>query len=114
MTDTDNPFSARWSAKGHTLCLGHWIIHYRGAVLVLPDKQAENDMDTFGNFSFLFPDDDAYLEGTEEDDWIVENLEWMLPLFETHGIPLDESHLRWFYQAVNAADWRCASCGGCI
>ncbi|WP_088331058.1 hypothetical protein [Lacimicrobium sp. SS2-24] len=110
----DNPFTAKWSAQGHTLCLGHWVIHYQGLPITLPSERAENDMDTYGNFSYLFPDEDDFIEGTPEVEWIEQNIHWLAEVFEQHRIPLDEEHLCWFYRAVNAADWRCGSCGGCI
>ena len=57
MTNTDkNPFQAEWTAKGHTLCLGHWEISFNQQALIIPEKIAVNDMGTFGNFSYLFQD----------------------------------------------------------
>lgn len=114
MSLPNNPFTAKWSAKGNTLCLGHWHISYLELPLTLPDKQAENDMNTYGNFSYFYPDDDAYIEGLPFEAWIDENVEWLLELFEQHNIPTDPEYFLWFYQAVNAADWRCSSCGGCM
>lgn len=110
----ENPFVANWSAKGHTLCLGHWIITYQGLPLALPSKQADNHMHTFGIFSWLDPDDEDYAEGLLEPQWIEKNAEWLLTVFDLHHIEFDESHLHWFYEAVNVDDWRCGSCGGCI
>ncbi len=111
---TSNPFSANWSAKGHTLCLGHWEIEFNGIPISLPSTQAENHMDTHGIFSWLFPDDEELTEGLEIDNWIEQQAHWLLPLFEVHDIPIDEQHIEWFYEAVNASDWRCGSCGGCL
>jgi len=109
-----NPFSAKWSAQGHTLCLGHWQIHYHGVEIELPEEMRERDMGTYGNFSYLFPDDPAWEEGMQESEWILANLSWLMELFETYGIPFDAEHCSWFYAAVNASDWRCSACGGCI
>jgi len=109
-----NPFEAHWSAQGHNLCLGHWQIYYQGRPLSLPPAQTDKDMGTFGNFSYLFPDEPEWEEGLPEDEWILEHVDWLIALFVDNGIPADETHLRWFYQAVNLADWRCSSCGGCI
>ena len=114
MQTTDNPFTANWSAKGHTLCLGHWTITYKGLPVTLPNAKKENHMDTYGIFSWLFPDDEDYAEGLIFADWLDENADWMLATFEQHTIPFDEEHLNWFYDAVNKEDWRCGSCGGCI
>ncbi|WP_448210985.1 hypothetical protein [Colwellia sp. MEBiC06753] len=110
----DNPFTAKWSAQGHTLCLGHWQITYQGLPIVLPQKYADNDMGTYGNFSYCFPDDDDFIEGEPFELWITSNAEWLLDVFEQHQIPTEPQYFEWFYQAVNAKDWRCSSCGGCM
>lgn len=110
----NNPFSASWSAKGHTLCLGHWQIEYLGLPVQLPKAYGESDMGTYGNFSYFYPDDDAYIEGEPFPQWLEINVEWLLDVFEQHRIPTDEQHFEWFYQAVSASDWRCSSCGGCM
>ena len=115
MTDTDkNPFQAEWTAKGHTLCLGHWEISFNQKALIIPEKNAVNDMGTFGNFSYLFQDDSDWEEGLKEDEWIVDNIDWLSQCFIDNDIPLEEIFFRWFYQAVNCSDWRCSACGGCI
>ncbi|HEY3326281.1 MAG TPA: hypothetical protein VGK14_03825 [Novimethylophilus sp.] len=109
-----NPFSAKWTAKGNNLCLGHWEIRYRDQLLSLEAAHCDNDMGTYGIFSYIYPDDEDFAEGLPESDWIIENAQWLADLFAKHDVPFDEAHLRWFYQAVNAHDWRCGSCGGCI
>ena len=111
---TENPFYARWSTQGNTLCLGHWIINYKGLPLTLPLERNEKDMGTNNIYNFMDPEDELYREGLEEDDWIVENIDWLSDVFITHDIPLEEMLFRAFYQAVNKEDWRCGSCGGCI
>lgn len=108
-----NPFSAKWSAQGHTLCLGHWRISYLGLPLALPTLRLENDMGTQANFSYFYPDDDDYIEGLAFEDWLEENVDWLLTMFEQHHIPSEPHYFEWFYQAVNEQDWRCSSCGGC-
>ena len=109
-----NPFTARWSATGNNLCLGQWEIRYHERLLDLDAARRDKDMGTFGVFSYIFPDDEDLAEGLREDEWILENVEWLSELFIAHDIPVDEAHMRWFYQAVNLRDWRCGSCGGCI
>lgn len=109
-----NPFKADWSAHGHTMCLGHWQISFQGKILMLPESVRTKDMGTFGNFSYLFDDDPAWEEGLKEDEWILDNIDWLSQWFIENDIPVEESLLRWFYQAVNQMDWRCSSCGGCI
>lgn len=110
----DNPFSARWTAQGNNLCTGHWEIAWHGQALELDAAQREHDLGTRNIYSYIFPDDDDFAEGLAEDDWIVANAAWLGPLFAQHGIPIDELHMRLFYRAVNAHDWRCGSCGGCL
>lgn len=114
MSAANNPFTANWTAQGHTLCLGHWELTYQGTAMQLPDKVRENHMNTFGIFSYLFPDDDDYAEGLQLECWIEKNFAWLEETFVQHGIPMDEEHVQWFYEAVNQQDWRCGSCGGCI
>jgi len=109
-----NPFTARWTATGNNLCLGRWEIHYAGRPLRLDGDRYEKEMGTHGIFSYIFPDDEELAEGLAEDDWILANIGWLSELFGAHDIPIDETHLRWFYQAVNPHDWRCGSCGGCL
>lgn len=109
-----NPFSARWSATGNNLCLGEWEIHYAGKRLELGKERGENDMGSYGIFSYIFPDDEDLAEGLPEDPWIAENAAWLDKLFAANAIPCDEAHRRWFYRAVNPHDWRCGSCGGCL
>lgn len=109
-----NPFTARWTATGNNLCLGEWEIHYQGRPLQLDADRRDKDMGTFGIFSYIFPDDEDFAEGLDEDDWVRANAGWLGELFAANGIPADEAHMRWFYQAVNRQDWRCGSCGGCL
>jgi len=109
-----DPFSVRWTATGNNLCLGQWEICYLGQPLDLDTVRREEDMGTFGIFSYIFPDDEDLAEGLMEDDWILENVGWISDLFTAHDIPFDEIHMRWLYQAINPHDWRCGSCGGCL
>ncbi|TLU66415.1 hypothetical protein FE810_06930 [Thalassotalea litorea] len=113
MTGT-NPFIAKWSADGHTMCLGHWQISYQGLPCTIPAKYAEKDMGTYGNFSYFYPDDDAYIEGEPFADWIDSNVDWLMDVFMQHNIPVEVEYFQWFYEAVNLNDWRCSSCGGCM
>ena len=110
----DNPFKARWSMLGNTLCLGHWEISYLDLPITLPRERRDQDMGTENIYNFIDPEDELYREGLGEDDWIVENIDCLSDLFNEHNIPLEEQTLRAFYRAVNKEDWRCGSCGGCI
>lgn len=109
-----NPFTAKWSATGNNLCLGQWEIDYLGRPVTLAPERRDKDMGTYGIFSYIYPDDEEFAEGLAEDDWVLENAEWLADLFAAHDIPIDEAHMRWFYQAVNPRDWRCGSRGGCL
>lgn len=109
-----NPFTARWTATGNNLCLGEWEIHYQGRRLLLDADRRDKDMGTFGIFSYIFPDDEDFAEGLDEDEWVQANAGWLGKLFAANDVPSDEEHLRWFYRAVNRQDWRCGSCGGCL
>jgi len=71
-------------------------------------------MGTYGIYSYIYPTDADFAEGLPEEDWITANSTWLASVFESHGIPDNETYQRWLYQAVNSQDWRCGSCGGCI
>lgn len=114
MTAGSNPFQARWTRKGNNLCLGQWEIRYCERLLELPAARRDNDMGTLGIYNFMDPDDPEFTDGLSEDDWLLTNMEWLADLFAASDIPIDEQHMRWLYQALNAQDWRCGSCGGCI
>jgi hypothetical protein len=109
-----NPFTAEWSERGHNLCVGHWQVSYLGQPVEMPDLWREMPLGTYGNFSFLFPDDPEYADGMEEQEWLASHVDWLTDLFIEYDIPLDEEHLAWFYRAINRSDWRCESCGGCL
>lgn len=109
-----NPFTARWTIKGINFCLGRWEITYLEEPLTLAAADKQKDMGTYGIYSYIYPDDDVFAEGLHEDDWIITKSAWLAEVFIQNNIPIDEDHFRWFYRAVNAQDWRCGSCGGCI
>lgn len=109
-----NPFSAHWTAEGSNLCNGHWEIFFHGQMLELSPERRDEDMGTYGIYSYIFPDDEDYAAGLPEDQWIEANAHWLAELFLKQDIPCDVAHMRWFYQAVNRHDWRCGSCGGCL
>lgn len=109
-----NPFSAKWSRSGNLLCHGHWILHWQGQLLKLPESRQEKDMGTWAIYSIIDPEDETFAQGLPEDEWIIENVEWLTDLFFDHGIPLETGSYRQFYHAVNREDWRCTSCAGCM
>ena len=53
----NNPFKVSWSAKGNTLCLGHWEISYLDLPVVLPRARRDQDMGTENIYNYLDPDD---------------------------------------------------------
>jgi hypothetical protein len=109
-----NPFTARWSRGGNLLCHGHWILEWQGKPIELPEPRREKDMGTWGIYSIIDPEDETFAQGLHEDDWIIENVEWLTDLFFDHGIALEAENYRAFYRAVNRDDWRCTSCAGCM
>ena len=110
----ENPFVAKWSAQGHMLCLGHWTVTYLGKEIVLPEPQVNSCMNTRGNFSWMFPDDDEFIEGQALEEWVEQNVGWIYEVFEQHKIPIEPETIELFYLAINQQDWTCSSCGGCI
>ncbi|MBP2850965.1 MULTISPECIES: hypothetical protein [Dickeya] len=109
-----NPFTASWSRNGNLLCHGHWIIRYLEREFELPEKYHDQHLGTLGIYSVIDPDDELYRDGLDEDDWILENVDWLADCFEQHQVPIEEDYFRFFYQAVNPHDWRCTSCAGCM
>ncbi|AYC18298.1 hypothetical protein DZA65_01404 [Dickeya dianthicola] len=81
-----NPFTASWSRNGNLLCHGHWIIHYQEPAFELPEKYREQHLGTLGIYSVIDPDDELYREGRDEDDWILENVDWLADSFELHQL----------------------------
>ncbi|ENL6905769.1 hypothetical protein AB5R89_003954 [Enterobacter ludwigii] len=110
----NNPFIAAWSRGGNLLCHGHWIISWQNQALQLPESRREKDMGTWAIYSIIDPEDDTFAQGLKEDEWIIENVDWLTDVFFDAGIPLETANYRYFYQAVNTQDWRCTSCAGCM
>ena len=63
---------------------------------------------------FVFSEDETFADGLPEDEWIIENAEWLTDCFFDNAIPLDEANYRAFWKAINRQDWRCTSCAGCM
>lgn len=110
----ENPFTAAWSRGGNLLCHGHWIISWQNTALTLPETRREKDMGTWAIYSIIDPEDETFAQGLKEDEWIIENVDWLTDLFFDAGIPLEAANYRYFFQAVNPHDWRCTSCAGCM
>ena len=56
-----NPFTASWSSKGNTLCLGYWEIEYNGKPIKLPSDRRDQDMGTQKIYNFIDPEDELYI-----------------------------------------------------
>ncbi|WP_313017628.1 hypothetical protein, partial [Atlantibacter hermannii] len=81
MSGVTNPFTADWSRRGNLLCHGHWIITYEGRPVELPEARREKDMGTHGIYSIIDPEDETFADGLPEDEWIIENAEWLTDCF---------------------------------
>lgn len=79
----NNPFSAAWSRGGNLLCHGHWIISWQNQALQLPESRREKDMGTWAIYSIIDPEDDTFAQGLKEDEWIIENVDWLTDVFLT-------------------------------
>lgn len=47
-------------------------------------------MGTLAIYSIIDPDDELFLEGLDEDDWILANIEWLADCFEDNSVPIEE------------------------
>ena len=84
----ENPFTAAWSRGGNLLCHGHWIISWQNQPLILPESRREKDMGTWAIYSVIDPEDGTFAQGLQEDEWIVENVDWLTDMFFEVGIPM--------------------------
>lgn len=110
----NNPFTVRWGRSGNLLCHGEWTINFQGRRFTLPESRRDNDMNTYGIYYVIDPENDLFAEGLTEDDWILENVDWLSECFIDNDVEIDEQNMRFFFQAVNPEDWRCGSCAGCM
>lgn len=109
-----------WTGCYPCLCSGEWIIKYKGQKLNIPEDIKHDHMNTYGQYSRWYFDeeyceyDEYYYDGLEKNEWIVENYEWVVPMFNEFDIPVTPSLLSNLYHQINEEDWRSGSCGGCI
>lgn len=47
-------------------------------------------------YSVIDPEDETFAQGLQEDEWIVENVDWLTDMFFEVGIPLETSSYRYF------------------
>ena len=78
------------------LCHGHWIISWQNTALTLPESRREKDMGTWAIYSIIDPEDETFAQGLKEDEWIIENVDWLTDLFFDAGIPLEAANYRYF------------------
>lgn len=109
-------FEALWTGRYPCLCSGEWKL-YRNGIDVsrfIPDSLRYSEMGTRKVYSHLYLDNewDEYVEyywnGLSAKQWIKKNRFWIKALCMNRE---EEFKL---YHAINDADWRHGSCGGCI
>lgn len=111
---------ANWTGRYPNLCSGHWIITVDSIVLPLPEDIESGHMETFGTYSAWHFDEnwceqfDAYEDGLGEAEWIAQNRAWVDASLDSINMRFSEDDYRNLYRAIQAADWRHGSCGGCI
>lgn len=59
-------------------------------------------------------EDEIFVQGLKEDEWIIENVDWLMDLFFDVGILFEVVNYWYFFQVVNLYDWCCISCVGCM
>ena len=109
-----------WTGCYPCLCSGEWIIKYKGQELNIPEDIKYNHMNTYGQYSQWYFDeeycecDEYYYDGYEEDEWLTYNMSWITDMFNEFNIKITPSLLSNLYHQINEKDWRSGSCGGCI
>lgn len=83
----NNPFTTRWSRSGNLLAHGHWQIHWFGGQrIALPESRQQKDRGTREICPIIDP---AFAQGLPEDEWIIDNVDWLTGLFFENGVPLE-------------------------
>lgn len=112
-------FSVEWTGSYPNYCVGEWIIKYNGQLLELP-KRSNKHMNTYGEYRTWYWGDNGievweeYSDGLGEDEWIIDNLNWLIPLFDRYSIPKTRENYQDLYKKIQDQDFRTNSCGGCI
>lgn len=107
---------AEWSGSYPNLCRGEWTIWVDGKDVSekIPKNLRKDCMNTYGIYQYWYFDEkgneifEDYEDGLKCEEWIEKNKYWLAGISADHSVPLAIFH------AVNAADWRGGSCGGCI
>jgi hypothetical protein len=112
--------TAVWSGRYPCLCFGTWAITINGKQLPIPEDRVKSPMGTEKYYdSWHFDENwqevfESYLDGSPFEDWLQENVKWLLPALRAIEEPLTQEECRVLYDAINEADFRMGSCGGCI
>ncbi len=109
-------FIATWSGRYPRLCDGKWTIYRNGVnvSIFIPSSLRNEPMHTRKRYvTWNFASDwsekwDFYWDGLSAKKWIRKNHYWI------RRICLSEEEEFQLFHAINAADWRHGSCGGCI
>ena len=112
--------SVEWTGCYPCLCSGECIIKYEEIELTVPEECKYKPMDTYGEFSRWYFDEnymeewEYYEDGWNKDIWINRKIYWIKPMFEEHDIEITDELLSELYDKIQEEDWRHGSCGGCI
>ena len=108
----------KWTGDYPSLCSGRWIIKYGGVELEIPNDRKYNHMNTEGIYptimDYITEETDEYPDGLEFNEWIKENADWVIDMFNKKGIFPNSNLLKELYEKIQVQDWRINSCGGCI
>lgn len=106
---------AEWTGSYPCLCSGTWILKVNGVDVSdkIPKNKRHRDMNTYGEYEEWHFENwlevfDYYEDGLYEDEWIKENLEWLLKISSDNDVHKE------IFKAIQKCDWRHNSCGGCI
>lgn len=116
----DYTLDVEWTGSYPCLCSGEWIIKYNGIKLKVPNEYKTKDMNTSGEYSHWYFDDNMseydeyYEDGLDEANWINENYNWIENMFNKENIVITKELLSDLYDKIHAQDFRSGSCGGCI
>ncbi len=109
-------FKATWSGKYPCLCVGEWTLYLDGVDVsdVIPQILRISPMGTRKEYAAVRFDENCnetyeyYWDGLSAKKWIRKNLYWVTKICKTWGEAFE------LYHAINDADWRHSSCGGCL
>lgn len=113
-----NNLEVKWTGVYPCLCFGEWIIKHNGIELEIPEERKHKHMNTYGVYSeitdYMTEEEEEYYDGLEYNDWITENADWVIDMFNKSEIFPNETIIKELYEKIQGQDWRSGSCGGCI